>query len=198
MTLRRALIGCGVLLALGVIVVVAVFVGVIIGNNNKDNTASSPSPEQDSTTQPAAKAPPSPAPKTASGQVEGNLNEPIDLRSRVLTVNEAERNYQSGQPGGQPPAGDEFVRVNLTLENTSSSDNVSLNPLEFKVEDSTGVQNPYRPMPRMPNAISSSSLAPGGKTTGNLVFPVAQGDPNLKLIYQPIGINLGGASIALQ
>ena len=73
--------------------------------------------------------------------------------------------------------------MNITLNNTSSA-NIDFNPSQSQIQDSNGVLTKPMIMSEMPDNLSSASLAPGGKLTGNLLFEAPQGDPGLKLVYQ--------------
>ena len=55
MTRRNILIGCGVVVVLGVLVFIALLVGIIIGGGGSKQSATSPAPEPASTTPEEAK-----------------------------------------------------------------------------------------------------------------------------------------------
>jgi hypothetical protein len=60
--------------------------------------------------------------------------------------------------------------------------------LHFQSEDSNGVRRNAQYTPQAPNPIPNvGSIAPGGELTGNLAVEVPQGEPNIKVVYQPRG-----------
>ena len=99
-------------------------------------------------------------------------------------MNEEERNYVSPNQFTKPQSGNKFVRVNVTITNTSNNQ-ISFNPNDFKLQDANGVQRNYRVDSSMPNALNSGNLAANGSVTGNLLFEPQQGATGLKLLYKP-------------
>jgi hypothetical protein len=76
-----------------------------------------------------------------------------------------------------------MIRVYITLRNTGNL-SINYNPLDFKVQDSNGVQKNYENISEMPYRLDYGSLASDGKVEGNLAFEVPQGDNNLQLVYE--------------
>jgi hypothetical protein len=104
------------------------------------------------------------------------------LRDRTLVVNEVE-GYSPPNRFQRPQQGNEYLRVYVTVRNTGDQ-TINYNPLDFKVQDSNGVQKNYETISEMPYRFEYGSLAPDGTVEGNLVFEVPQGDNNLQLIYE--------------
>src|SRR5215207_4514346 len=125
-----------------------------------------------------------PTPKKKSGpeNVEVAVGETAELQDRSLVVNEVQHGYPPPRQIRMEP-GNELLRVYVTLRNTSDQE-FSYNPLNFKVQDSNGVQESRQVIPDLPYRIEPGSLAPDGTMEGNLAFEVPQGDSNLQLIYE--------------
>jgi hypothetical protein len=120
--------------------------------------------------------------KTEPENVEARVGEAAELGDRVLTVNEV-TGYASPNQFRRPAQGNEYIRVYITLRNTGNQP-FSYSPLNFKVQDSNGVQKNYETFSEMPYRFENGSLAPDGQVEGNLAFEVPQGDNNLRLIYE--------------
>jgi len=186
---QRILIGCGGVLALGVVVLLAVLVGSVIGGGG-----SSPSPTVTDSEDKAKK-------KTESKKKEDPKNivvaagEPAELRDRSLVVNEV-ANFIPPNQFSRPDPGNEFVRVFVTLTNTSNQA-FDYNPNNFKAQDSNGVEKTPQTISQLPYAVHHASLAPGGTLEGNLVFQVPQGDSGLSLVYEPFERNVGTVNVTL-
>jgi Domain of unknown function (DUF4352) len=105
------------------------------------------------------------------------------VRDRNFTVNEVQRNYPPPNQFTRVEQGNELIRVYITLENTGDQA-ISYNPLDFKVQDSNGVQKNYQTITELPYRLDYGSLAPGGTVEGNLAFEVAAGDSGLSLLYK--------------
>jgi hypothetical protein len=110
------------------------------------------------------------------------VGEAATMNDRVLRVEDVERSYRSPRELDRPDPGNEFVRVQITLSNTSNQ-TFSINPLDFEFQDSAGVQRENEHISDLPNRIDLGSIAPGGTLRGHMVFEAPQGDSNLKLVY---------------
>ena len=145
--------------------------------------------EQGQSENPAPPSPPKTTPSTkapAPQNAEVALGETAELSDRTLTVNDFQRNYvPPGQFQPNPQPGNGFFAANVSVSNTSNA-SIDVNPFDFKLQDSNGVQRPPEFITELPNAINPSGVSPGGTVTGNLVLQAPQGDPNLKLVYEPI------------
>jgi hypothetical protein len=170
-------IGCGGLVGLAIVLILAL---AVIGT---------PSSQQGGQKETSTKS-------TSTNGTEYAIGEPVELRDRTLTVNEVERNYSYPDGGWKPGMGNENVRVNVTLENTSKSA-FDVNPLNFKLEESKGVRRSEKLINTPPNRISSGSVAPYGTLTGNVVFEAPQDDNPLKLVYEPPGLRGQTVSVNL-
>ncbi len=167
---RRILIGCGGLLALSVVALLAVLVGSVIFGGGSS--------------------------KTEPENVETAVGETAELRDRTLVVNEVERNHLPPNQFSRPEGGNEFIRAFITLTNTSNEP-FDYNPNNFKVQDSNGVQRTPQSTPELPYPVHHASLAPGGVIQGNMVFEVPQDDREPRLLYEPFERNVGTVIVAL-
>lgn len=183
MTRRNILIGCGAVVVLGVLLFLVLIVGIIIGGGGSKQSSTSPAPEPGSTTaeeeKPARK-------KDEPKQAEVGVGQTAEMRDRNFVVNEIEWNYVPPRNAPRPQVGNALARANVTVTNTSSGD-ININPVTFKMQDSSGVQRDGRSAPEMPNAITTGSIAPGGTATGNVVLEYPQQDTGLRLVYIPSG-----------
>jgi len=109
----------------------------------------------------------------------------IEFESKKVTVTSVERNWNSGNEYITPESGNEFVKVQVSIENNSSSE-ASYNTFDWKLQDSKGVIKDVASVAfSVDGALSSGDLAPGGKVAGFLVFEVPTGDTALTLRYSP-------------
>jgi hypothetical protein len=85
-----------------------------------------------------------------------------------------------------PDPGDEFVEVDVTLENGSGTTQ-SYNEFDFQIESSAGnITGPTVPPSTVTtDLLNNGDLAPGGHVTGAVVFELPTGDQNGKLIWFP-------------
>ena len=188
MSLRRVLIGGGILLALAVVVLLAVLVGILIGRGEQEEVAQKEATEEktEETTEKTEQNRNTPSKKTPPQSVVVGLGETGELFDRATTVNDIQRPFVFPRNIPRPQVGNEFVLMNVTITNTSAQP-INVNPLHFKSEDSNGVRINARTATGQPDAITPGSIAPGGELTGNLVAEVAQGDPTINLVYLPSG-----------
>jgi Domain of unknown function (DUF4352) len=175
---RNLLIGCGALGALVVVVLVIVVVLAVVRGG-----PSNPPPGGGGTQ--GAKAPPSTPknPQDTSNQ-EVAVGDTATLSDQTLVVNEAQPGYVPPNQFQKPESGNQFVRVNVTITNTSDR-SINFNPVNFKLQDASGVQREWKAMTQLPTPLNYGSLAPNGTVTGNMVFEAPQGGTDLKLIYKP-------------
>lgn len=107
----------------------------------------------------------------------------IEFDGKKVTVATPERNWNSGNEYITPQDGNEFVKVQVTIENNSSTD-AMYNTFDWKLQDSKGVIKDVASVAYMVDgALNSGELAPGGKVAGFLVFEVPTGDTGLTLRY---------------
>ena len=119
---------------------------------------------------------------SSSGSATVAVGEPAELEDRTFTVTEVERNYAPRNRFSKAESGNEFLRVLVTLTNTSNRP-INYNPFDFEVQDSNGVQKGQAFVSEVPNDLESGDLAPDGRVEGNMIFEVPRNDNNLKLIY---------------
>lgn len=113
------------------------------------------------------------------------INEAISFDGKEVTVTGVERNWDSGNEFITPESGKEYVKVSVTIKNSSNSQ-ISYNTYDWKMKDSTGdIQSPDSVVYTVDGALSSGELAEGGTKTGFLVFEVPSGDTGLVLQYEP-------------
>ena len=172
------LLGCGGLV--GLLLIALLVVAVVSRPTNQ--TAQSGGGGQESAGE-EEKEEKKPAPKKSGpANVEVAVGETAELQDRDLVVNEVQHNYPPARFQRLEP-GTELLRVYITLRNTGNQP-INYNPLDFKVQDSNGVQKNYQGMSELPYRLEYGSLAPDGTVEGNLAFEVPQGDNNLQLIYE--------------
>jgi Domain of unknown function (DUF4352)/zinc-ribbon domain len=169
------LLGCGGLV--GLLLVALLVVAAVSGPANQTAQSEGGGQEDgDDEKKPAEKK------KSGAENAQVAVGETAELRDRTLVVNEVQKGYPPPRQIRIEP-GNELLRVYVTLRNTSNQA-FSYNPLNFKVQDSNGVQESRQVMMGLPYPIEPGSLAPEGTMEGNLVFEVPQGDSNLQLIYE--------------
>jgi hypothetical protein len=118
---------------------------------------------------------------TPAAQTTFKVAETIKMTDYQLTINTVKKAAQKGY--STPKKGNEYVLVNLTIQNTSDKE-VSYNPYDFKLQDSNGNQTTSSYV-SLDDQLDSGSLAANGKVVGSISFEAPKGDLGLKLIYQP-------------
>lgn len=128
---------------------------------------------------------------------EYTIGEPALLNDRMLTVNAVQRNFVPDSTE-RPKQGDEYIRVNITLVNTSDSA-IDYNPLQFSIEDpNNGIQRNTESVQQVPDALNvPGTIGALGTLNGNLVFQAPQGATNLKLVYKPNPLSGDTITVAL-
>lgn len=109
----------------------------------------------------------------------GETAEVGDLDIVVTSIN---RNFSTGNRFDTPDDGMEYVKVNLTLSNSSRKKTVDYSPLDFELENGDGDIHNYATS-LQDDHLGRGSLAAGGKKTGSLVFEVPAKDTRLILHY---------------
>jgi hypothetical protein len=177
------LLGLGGLVAL--LLVALLVVAVVSGSTNQTAQSGGGGQENGGSEEKEAKEEKKKSePKKKSGpeNVAVAVGETAELQDRNLVVNEAQHGYPLRR-GQKLEPDSELLRVYITLKNTGNQP-INYNPLDFKVQDSNGVQKNYEGMSDLPYRLEYGSLAPDGTVEGNLAFEVPQGDNNLQLVYQ--------------
>lgn len=143
-------------------------------------------------------ASPKEAPKLTEGSSSGSssseqktqqtsfkVGDMIAFDEKKVTVVSVQRNWDTGNQFMKPDAGNEFVKVQVSIENNSKNE-AMYNTFDWKLQDSKGVIKDVDSVAYgVEGALSSGELAPGGKVAGFLVFEVASGDAGLTLRYNP-------------
>lgn len=141
-------------------------------------------------------ASPKETPKLADGSPSGSSEQKTEQTSfkpgdtiafdgKKVTVAAPERNWDTGNQFMKPDAGNEFVKVQVAIENSSANE-VMYNTFDWKLQNSKGVIKDVATIAYgIEGALSSGELAPGGKVAGFLVFEVPAGDTGLTLRYNP-------------
>lgn len=123
------------------------------------------------------------ADKKAEEKTELAVNEKATFDDKSITVTEVQRNYDTGNQFSQPESGKEFVIVTVAITNDGDG-TLDYNTLNFKLQDSNGVQQNEAFSALSEGKLNSGSLAAGGKVTGKLAYEVPKDDAGLKLLYQ--------------
>ncbi len=157
----------------GFIVLILFFI--IVGSNSSKSQKAEPvaklAGSETATTEP-----------TATPQTTFKVGQVVEMKDYQLTVNSVKKAASKGYTTPMKK-GNEFVFVNVTIVNKSDKE-VSYNPYDFKIQDSTGNQT-NTTFASTDDELHSGSLAAGGKVTGTLSFEAPKGDAQLSVIYQP-------------
>lgn len=114
-----------------------------------------------------------------------NVGEDISFDSKTVTVSNVERNWNSGNQFITPDSGNEYVKVQVDIQNNSNNQ-VSYNTFDWKIQNSNGVIKDVDSAAFVADgALNSGELAASGKVSGFLVFQVPAGDEGLVLQYSP-------------
>ncbi len=109
----------------------------------------------------------------------------ISFDGKKVTVVSVERNWNTGNEYIKPQSGNEFVEVQLTIENDSNNQ-ISYNTFDWKIQDSQGVIKDISSNTYIADGnLGSGNLAANGKVSGVLIFEVTNGDKGLVLQYNP-------------
>lgn len=109
----------------------------------------------------------------------------IEFDKKKVIVAVPERKWDSGNQFIQPENGNEFVKVQVTIENNSDSE-AMYNSFDWKLQDSKGViKDVDGSIFTIDGALDSGQLAPKGTVSGFLVFQVPADDVGLTLRYSP-------------
>ncbi len=107
----------------------------------------------------------------------------ISIDDKKVSVTSIERNWNSGNDFIKPDSGNEYVKVQVSIEN-NSSDQISYNTFDWKMKDSKGViKDVDMTTYSVDGTLGSGELAPKGKVSGFMVFQVPSGDAGLVLQY---------------
>lgn len=160
----------------------AILLCVIVGLSVISSVANQGSgPQKVGESAPAAQ----PAQQTTAPEqkTEFERNDKVQVGNLVFSVVDAKQ-AQSSNEYIKPQDGKVFYQVSLALENTGN-EKQDYNAFSFKIEDATGNQKDATFGPDVSQPLNSGSLAPGGKTTGDILFEVPADMKGLKLIHEP-------------
>ncbi|MGG5461458.1 DUF4352 domain-containing protein [Clostridium sp. B9] len=112
-----------------------------------------------------------------------NIGDTVQLNNHNLVVNSVKTSM--GNEKDRPQQGNEFVILNVTLENNSNKE-MNYNPYNFQITNSEGdVKDRTFTAIDGKEALNNGVLAPGEKVTGTIVVQEPIGDKDLKLHYTP-------------
>jgi hypothetical protein len=153
-----------------IIIIIVFFIAVGSMGGSKNNTATNTGTNNSDS-------------QKAEEKTEFKIGETATFDDKSITVTDIRRNYDTGNQFAKPESGKEFVIVTVNIVNNSNS-SLDYNTFEFKMQDSSGVQQNEAFTALSEGKLNSGSLAKGGKVTGKLAYEVPQGDAGLKLLYQ--------------
>lgn len=117
---------------------------------------------------------------SAEASKEYKVGETVLWDNREITVTAVDKNYKPEYSTAK--SGKQFIKVTLSVVNKSNSE-ISVNPYDFKVQDSTGAkEDPAAPTYSLSDEFESAKLISGGSRKGSLVFEVNKNDSDLKLV----------------
>lgn len=154
------------------IIIVLVIIGSAIGNSGKGAEPTKTTGDSNSSTT-----------TNTETKTEFKVGDTASFNDKSIAVKEVQRNYQTGNQFAQPESDKEFVLVTVEITN-NGKDAMDYNTFEFKLQDSSGVQQSESFTALSEGKLNSGSLAPGGKVTGKLAYEVPKDDTGLKLLYQ--------------
>lgn len=182
-----------------IVLVLAVIGGATQTNDEQNNPEDKPAEISDETPETPTNEPATddvsaeqtgttPSSENAGGYKVG---ETMVFKDRKVTVTSVERNFSTGNEFVTPEDGKEFVKVNITVVNTSTS-KIAVYAGDWKIQDGNGVIDGYNVLATSvaKNALGlSTELAGGGQVSGALVFEAPKGDTNLELQYKASFLN---------
>lgn len=111
------------------------------------------------------------------------IGDNVDLDGTIVTVMGVDKS--SGEDFDKPKEGMEYVIVTVHIYN-NSSDKISYNPFDFKVQNSSGqITDMAFSIVDTETAMESGELTVGGEVEGTITFEEPIRDSGLILIYQP-------------
>jgi hypothetical protein len=126
-----------------------------------------------------------PAATQPENRTEFNVGETIAFDGKEVIVTSVERDWSSDNQYMQPDEGKEFVKVNVTILNTSKN-RASYNTFDWEIQDSGGaIEGISFYTYSESDSLGSGELVEGGTKSGSLIFEVPAGDPGLILHYNP-------------
>lgn len=138
-----------------------------------------------------------PAPQpTEEAQTEYKVGDKIQLGKAIVTVNNVE--YSQGGTYNKPSEGNEWVNLNITIENTDSSDQFVTTLGQMFIRDGEG--NSYQVAVtdktiENPSFGLDGNIIANSKRTGWVGFEINKGATGLKFVYK--GSMWGGGTITI-
>ena len=112
---------------------------------------------------------------------EFKQNEIAVFKDVNYSITKVERN--TGEGYFEASEGKEFIIISIKIEN-KSSELISYNTLDWKMEDGTGDEYSYSIWgSESDTELGSGDLNAGGTKTGTITFEIPKGDTNLTLKY---------------
>lgn len=179
-----------------IVLVLAVIGGATQANDEQNTSEDKPAEISDETPETSTDEPATddvPTETTPSSENAGGykVGETMTFKDRKVTVTGVERNFSTGNEFVTSEDGKEFVKVNISIVNTSTS-KITVYAGDWKIQDGNGVIDGYNVLATSvaKNALGlSTELAGGGQVSGALVFEVPKGDTNLELQYKASFLN---------
>lgn len=117
----------------------------------------------------------------ASRKKEYTQNEVVTYNDINYSITKVERT--AGDKYFEAKAGKEYIIISIKIEN-NSSEKISYNVFDWKLEDGTGDENHYALfIDDYDTSLDSGNLNPGGQKTGTIAFEIPEGDKDLTLKY---------------
>ncbi|MGM0482632.1 MAG: DUF4352 domain-containing protein [Patescibacteria group bacterium] len=113
-----------------------------------------------------------------------SVGDVIDHKGRILIVNSVKRGWDDHDRFDGPADGYLYVLIGITIQNESEEE-LRFDPYHFKIKDGAGVIQGVTGGASI-DTLTSGGLAPGGKTSGRLLFEVKEENiEDLTLFYKP-------------
>lgn len=166
------------------ILLAIIFIGVLgSGEDQSNNNTSSTESENTEQTSTEDNASEESSENEELDKTEFAIGEPAELNGQVVQVTEVTKS--NGNQFDTPSEGNEYVIVNVTIDNNSDKE-ISYNPFNFKMKNSNGqIEDQGLIMVDQDTSLSSGQLAPGGTVSGTLSFEEPIDDSGLQLIFEP-------------
>ena len=107
----------------------------------------------------------------------------IKISDRVFVVLQTV-DYLEQYEALQPPAGFQYIAVEVSLKNEGKND-LSYNPLDFKLQDDSGYSYDISWLAKQQPSFDTGTLYPGDTIRGFITYSVKNDTNNLKLVYYP-------------
>ncbi|NGT03890.1 DUF4352 domain-containing protein [Clostridium perfringens] len=122
------------------------------------------------------------------------VGDTIQTKDFKITVNKVETS--EGGEFVKPKDGNEFIKVDITIENTSKEEQNVSSMIMFKVVDKDG-RSYNQAIVEDQNGQLDGKVAPGRKMTGEYVVEVPKGDTGLQLEFDSSLLNSGQVIVDL-